>query len=38
MGYVGATGVNVGSIIIAVIGAVIFLAIWKAISGRPATR
>ena len=34
LGYAGVTGVNVGSIVIAFIGAVIFLMIWRAIDKR----
>ncbi|MBW3622828.1 MAG: GlsB/YeaQ/YmgE family stress response membrane protein [Armatimonadetes bacterium] len=34
---VGATGVNIGSIFIATIGALVFLAIWKAIAGKTAS-
>jgi len=34
LGYAGVTGINIGSIIIAFIGAIIFLLIWRAIAGR----
>jgi uncharacterized membrane protein YeaQ/YmgE (transglycosylase-associated protein family) len=38
LGYAGATGVNVYSIIVATLGAVLFLWIWKAfIARRPAS-
>lgn len=33
LGFAGVTGINLGSIIIAFIGAVIFLLIWRAIAG-----
>lgn len=33
LGYAGVTGVNLGSIVIAFIGAVVFLLIWRAIAG-----
>jgi uncharacterized membrane protein YeaQ/YmgE (transglycosylase-associated protein family) len=36
MGHQGATGVNGPSIIVATVGAIIFLFIWKALSGRRA--
>jgi uncharacterized membrane protein YeaQ/YmgE (transglycosylase-associated protein family) len=32
----GVNGVNVGSIIVAFVGAVVFLFIWKALTGRRA--
>jgi uncharacterized membrane protein YeaQ/YmgE (transglycosylase-associated protein family) len=32
LGYAGVTGINIGSIVIAFIGAVIFLLIWRAIA------
>lgn len=34
MGSEGATGINIGSIFIAFVGSVIFLVIWKALTGR----
>jgi uncharacterized membrane protein YeaQ/YmgE (transglycosylase-associated protein family) len=37
MGSTGATGINIGSIFIAFVGAVIFLVIWKALTGRSRT-
>ena len=37
MGREGATGINIGSIFIATIGSLIFLAIWKAIAGKRAS-
>jgi uncharacterized membrane protein YeaQ/YmgE (transglycosylase-associated protein family) len=32
LGYAGVTGINIGSIVIAFIGAVIFLLIWRAVA------
>lgn len=32
LGYAGVTGINAGSIIVAFIGAVVFLLIWRAIA------
>jgi uncharacterized membrane protein YeaQ/YmgE (transglycosylase-associated protein family) len=37
MGATGPTGFNIGSIFIATIGALVLLAIWKAVAGRTAT-
>ena len=37
MGREGATGINIGSIFIATIGSLVFLAIWKAVAGNRAT-
>jgi len=34
LGFAGVTGVNLGSIIVAFVGAVIFLLIWRAIDKR----
>ena len=33
LGFGGITGFNIGSLLIAIVGAVIFLAIWRAVSG-----
>lgn len=33
LGFGGITGFNIGSLVIAIVGAVIFLAIWRAVSG-----
>ncbi len=38
LGMRGVTGINLGSIIVAFIGAVIFLVIWRAMSGRCGAR
>ena len=33
LGFGGITGFNIGSLVIAIVGAVVFLAIWRAVSG-----
>ncbi len=38
LGFAGVTGVNIGSIVVAFIGAVIFLLIWRAAARGGSTR
>ncbi len=33
LGFGGITGFNIGSLVIAIVGAIVFLAIWRAVSG-----
>ena len=33
LGFGGITGFNIGSLVLAIVGAIVFLAIWRAVSG-----